>query len=185
MKKSIAWCAALVLVLSLAACGGDDGDSGAVSAEAFAKEICTASAEWQNTLQTSLADFQEAATQQSDPVQIKAGVSDAFTKFRDATDDLIGRIDGAGTPADEGAQEFKDRFTTTLGSIKSSLDDLIGNLEGIATDSANKFKKDLQAIAAGFQESLGALGDPFQGMPEELKTKFQEEEACTSLVGAG
>jgi len=185
MKKAMTICAAL-LALSLAACGSDDGGGTTeVSAEAFAKSICTASSEWQDSLQTSLTDFQEAASQESDPAKIKAGVTSAFSNFRDATSDLVAEIDEAGTPPDEGAAEFKERFSTTIGSIKTSLDELISNLDGISTDSADKFKTELQAIAAGFQQSLGALGDPFEGIPDELRAKFQEEETCSSLVGAG
>ena len=182
MRKAVAFVTLLALCFA-AGCGGDDGAS-SISAEAFTEEVCGASAEWQKTLQTSLTDFQRAASEQSDPAQIKEGVAGAFTNFRGATEDLISKISDMGVPSEEGATEFRDRYTSTLTSIKTSLDKLIDDVGGISTNTEARFKTELQAIAQGFQQSLGDLANPFEDMPAELREKFEQQPSCSGLLGA-
>jgi hypothetical protein len=181
MKKVLAWVALCALVLAGAACGG--GDEDAASAESFAEEACVASTKWQDTLRTSLTNFQEAATGQSDPAVVKDGVLEAFTTFRVATEELIEKIASLEAPDDEGATEFKERYGTTLTSIKTSLDKLIDDVGGIPTNSEDVFKRELQTIATGFQKSLAGLGNPFTDIPAELRAKFEAEPTCSEVLG--
>jgi hypothetical protein len=181
MKKAMFSIALCALIVAGVACGGSDDD--AASAESFAEQACVASTKWQDSLRTSLTNFQEAATGQSDAAVIKDGVLEAFNTFRTATEELIDTIAALEPPGDEGATEFKERYGSTLTSIKSSLDKLIDDVGGIPTDSDAVFKRELKDIASGFQQSLAGLGNPFTDIPEELLAKFEAEPSCSEVLG--
>lgn len=178
----------LLVSLSLAACGGDDGggDAGGdegggetVSASAWASTVCTAVSDWVSTIQeqsTSLAtEFQSGSPEEGKEV-LTGFIGDAVAE----TETLIEEVEGAGVPDVEGGEEFADELSTAFTDARDILSDVQTEVEGLPTDPKG-FQEAASEIGPRVQEALGAVGQSVaEPESQELKDAFQEEEACSS-----
>ena len=106
-RKLVVTALALLLMLGLAACGGDDGDgedsgdggaSGeAVSAEAYAAEVCGAMKDWVDTVQEKSSELGSSAAA-GDAEAGKELLSTLLSEISAATGDLVTAVEESGVP---------------------------------------------------------------------------------------
>lgn len=179
----------LLVSLSLAACGGDDGggdepsgeEAGGetVAAGAWASDVCTAVSDWVSTIQeqsTSLAtEFQSGSPEEGKEV-LTGFIGDAVSE----TETLIEAVEGAGVPDVDGGEAFAEELSTAFTEARDILADVQTEIEDLPTDP-QEFQKAASEIGPRVQEALGAVGESVaEPESQELKDAFQEEEACSS-----
>ena len=144
--------AALVLA---AGCGGDGDDES--SAQAWADDFCSASADWRTSLEDIVGQFQSPSDLDVDSVQ--AAVDDGL----DATESFVNEVDELGAPETEAGQEAAGIVDSMTSSIQTTADELRSTFEGI--DSL----QDLIAQAGPAASQVGQLEQELQSSVDELE----------------
>jgi membrane protein implicated in regulation of membrane protease activity len=164
---------AVVLVVGLAGCGGDDDDN---SAESWASSVCS-------DLSTYATDV-ENSTQSLTDAGLAVDTDDirtAITDVKDATNTLGNELEALGVPETEGGQQAKselDDLTTELNtqveSVEQALDADMGRAE-LLTAATTAISAAANSVKSTF-ESLEGI-DP----GGELQDGFANSDDCESL----
>ncbi len=150
---------ALVGLLAVAGCGGDDDSSGTTATESSttATDSSGADSDYAQQLSTILQDFgtsfQSIGTKLqgvNDPAALSSGIDDLESQIQTTISDL----EALDVP--EGAQEGQDQIVAALKDFSSKITSL-----GDAVDSGDKASvktaaEDLQASAASFMQEFSA-----------------------------
>ena len=198
------WALAMVVVLSFAACGGDDDPEPAAegteetteapaespaadtaSAEEFVTTLCTEMGDWIAALQ----EGQQTVTESVQPGNIQSGI-DALAAFFDsavaATEDLIAGIEGAGVPDVEGGAEIQAEFIARFEEAKTALESARSQVDSLPADDPQAFQDAASDLSTTIQSQLSAVGTALSTLSQpELDAEATTNTACTSLQSAG
>ena len=170
----------LLLVLTLAGCGG--GDASTSGDEAWATDLCTSIASWRSEVETIAQDAADAITE---PGATRDTVEDAVRAGLDATETLLQDLRASVPPdTEEGdeAQAALDEFLETVSAANNEVETAIESLPegaGIA-----EVVTELSGLAAGLQttiESGQALVEELIAIGGGVRDAFANADACQEL----
>ncbi|HYO61173.1 MAG TPA: hypothetical protein VEU29_04690 [Actinomycetota bacterium] len=179
---------AFLLAVGVAACGGDDGgeggDSGgsgeAVSAEAYAADVCGAMQDWVTGIQERTESLTESF-QSGDPQEGKDLLSNLLSEMSAQTGDLVGAVEDAGVPDVDGGEEAADSLVTAFEEVQGILDDAQQDIEELPTDP-QAFQQGAAQLGPTLQEALSSVGSSIEAPDsQELKDAFENEESCSAI----
>jgi membrane protein implicated in regulation of membrane protease activity len=164
--------AVLVIVLALAACGGDDKSA----SEEYADDVCSSLSTWVADVQTTV----ESLTSAGLSIDAEA-VRTAADDIADSTQTLGDDLQGLGTPDTEDGQAAQDELETLTTELNTQAEAVQGALDsggGAAAISATVLTA-VSTAAGGVSTAIQNL----QGLDPagELRDAFSSSEECESL----
>lgn len=178
----------LLLAGGVAACGGDDegggGDGGgsteAVSADAYAADVCGAMQDWLTGIQERTQSLSEGF-QTGDPGEGKKLLADLLTEMSEETGELITAVEDAGVPDVDGGEEAADSLSSAFEEVRTILDDAQADVADLPEDP-QAFQQGAAELGPTLQQALSSVGESLEEPEsEELKTAFENEESCSSI----
>ena len=176
-RTGIALLAATALI---GACGGDD-DGDSVSADAYAKDICTATGDWVSGIQGLATDLQGSLPQGASPQEGKQALEQFLGDALDRTETYVTAVEDAGVPDVEGGEDAANEIQDAVGEARSIIAEARDNAADLPTDSEQAFSREADELGNSTRDSLSAVGDAIGDPPEELSKAFQDEEACSQI----
>jgi methyl-accepting chemotaxis protein len=162
----------LAAVVLLAGCGGDESSA----SEDYANGVCSSLSSWVTDVQETVQSITDAGLATS-----REDIQTAFDQTKDATDTLVGDLEGLGPPETEDGQQAKselDALTTELGQqldvIQEALDSG-GGVTAIAAEVSSAVSAAASAVNTTYQDLRGL--DP----GGELQDAFENSDDCKSL----
>lgn len=164
--------AAVLLVLALAGCGGDDSSA----SEDYANDVCSSLSTW-------ITDVDEATQAVTDAglSATRADIESAWVQAKDATVALVTDLEEAGPPDTEDGQKAKSELDTlgsTLEDQLETVDEALNSGGGVAAIAATVTGA-ISAAASAVDTTLKDL----QGLDPagELQDAFEDSDDCNSL----
>jgi hypothetical protein len=163
---------AVVLVLALAGCGGDDEDS----AESWANDVCSSLSTWVTDVDEAVRSLTEGglSTEQED-------IQAAVDQVRDATDELTNDLEELGPPETEGGEQARselESLSTTLRSEVETVQQAVDSDEG-ALAVTSTVSMSISTAASAVQSTLNDLEGVDPG--GELAEGFDNADECDSF----
>jgi membrane protein implicated in regulation of membrane protease activity len=164
--------AAVLLVLALAGCGGDDSSA----SEDYANDVCSSLSTWvtdvQETVQ-SLTDAGLAITRQD--------IQTAFDDAKESTDTLVSDLEQLGPPETEDGEQAKSELDELGTELRQQLDAVEqalasgGGATAIAAEVTTAISAAANAVNTTYQDlqNLDPAG--------ELRDAFEDSDDCNSL----
>jgi hypothetical protein len=173
----------LVVALAAAGCGGGGGDSAeGAPPDEWAADVCGALSDWNTALEDGATQIQADAASATSIQEARQLIVDYLDQAIERTDEMLNRIEEAGTPAVDDGEAIAQSFRDELAKIKPIFED--------ARETAANLPDDPQAFAEQGQElgtSITSAGDEIGGRlqdlsadvnSEELDQAFNEEPTC-------
>jgi hypothetical protein len=168
----------LALLLLLAACGG-----GRVEPQTYVKDVCTAATTWQSAVVQRTQSLATDLGANPSPETGKQALSSYLNGIVSSTDQLVDRVEAAGTPDLEGGGEASDRVVETFRRFRDAFADAKEKADQLPTDDPAAFQQGASEIGNSINSSIGGISDPFQSQGSELKTLFDKDPTCQKLSG--
>jgi hypothetical protein len=179
-SRTIPLIAASALLVS--ACGDDGGGGGGgdkVAAGDYASDICSAFLGWRDAIQNRQQDLQTGLKPGISPQEGKDALSGFITDAVDASDDLVTKVEGAGTPDVENGEEAADALQTAANDARDELAKAQDDVDGLPTDDRQAFGSAAAELGSGVRDALQNVGDGLQDIESpDLEKAFNEEDAC-------
>lgn len=181
----------LVLALSLlAACSGDgeEGDGGGgtaqgVSADAYARSLCTSIQSYVDEVTTLSTDFASGIDPAASLEDQKQGVLAFLDDVLESTGRLIDGVTDAGVPDVEGGAAVVAAIEDSFQQARSVLEDARAQVEAIPVDDPQTFADQLNEIGSTIQSSLGEIGGSLSALESaELTEAVRNEPACEAVA---
>lgn len=164
--------------LLLGGCGG-----GGTAPEEWAADVCNGLQEYITQVTDVQTDVQNAVSPETTPEEGRTLLGTAFDRMIESTDELIGKIEDAGTPDVEGGEEVADKLVAGLTDVKEALENARPKIDELPDDPA-AFQTEAQALGQEVQTELQGIGDAISAIQApELEEATQDVEACQG-VGA-
>ncbi|MBW3594585.1 MAG: hypothetical protein KY391_03320 [Actinobacteria bacterium] len=171
----------IVTVLSLGACGGDEG----VPVDAYATDVCSALSTWVTDIQDRAAKITEGIN----PGDAEAGkerLQEFMGETVNGTEELIAEVEAAGVPDTEDGEEAAEQIQNGLEDVKAILEEAEGQIDELPTNNPQAFGEGAQEIATSLQEATGEAAASIDAAnSEELTDAFGENDECSQYAGAG
>ena len=163
---------AVVAVLGVAGCGGDDESS----SEAYANDVCSSVNTWVEDVQGAIGSIRESglSTTQS---EIDTAVQDVASATTNLTEDLrnLGAPDTeAGDQAKSDVQELGNELERQIETVQTAVASG-GSVVSIASTVSTALSQALTAVQTTFQELRNLDAS------EELREAFEDSDDCNSL----
>lgn len=163
---------ALVAVLLLAACGGDDGGA----SEEYANDVCSNLSTWVTDVQQTTTSLTDAGLA-TDREDIESAVQDVG----DATDTLVEDLQGLGPPETDDGRAAKaelDQLATELRTQVDAVQKAVDSGGGPAAIAAS--------VLTAVSSAADAVDSTFQNLREldpsgELQDAFENADECKDL----
>lgn len=181
-----------VAVLSTAlilggACSDSNGGGGSgetVSAEEYARGVCSAIGTWIDDVMALQQDLQENL----DPTSLDS-LKDAMVGFMEdmvsSTDTVISDVEAVGTPDVDNGEAAAEAVLTALRGVRTVFQDAGDRVADLGTDDPQAFASELQSMATDVQSSVSDIGSEFdQFESPELKEVFEDVPECDEVAAA-
>ncbi|SOD63182.1 hypothetical protein SAMN06297387_109125 [Streptomyces zhaozhouensis] len=183
MKKlpvALSGCAAVVLTLT--ACGGDDGEK----ADEWAQSVCDQVQPQVERIQQANTAIAEASDGSRSPEEVQEADSEAFQHISDAYGALADAVDSAGDPPVDDGERLREEAVTELRGISDSYGQLRETIDGLDTSDQGAFAEGLQDIAGQLQE-LGESGDEALNelQSSDVGEAMARQDGCQSPPASG
>ncbi|GAA3855216.1 small secreted protein [Streptomyces sedi] len=183
MKKlpvALSGCAAVVLTLT--ACGGDDGKK----ADEWAQSVCDQVQPQVERIQQANTAIAEASDGSRSPEEVQEADSEAFQHISDAYGALADAVDSAGDPPVDDGERLREDAVTELRGISDSYGQLRETIDGLDTSDQGAFAEGLQNIAGQLQE-LGESGDEALNelQSSDVGEAMARQDGCQSPPASG
>lgn len=180
--------AALALAVGLTACGGDGDDSasGEVDVTTWAGNVCGQLVAWGQELQSASTSVQSTLETTSGDLEAqRAQLVKFLGDAADSTDQMIERIDSAGTPRVDQGGEVADSLTSGLGEVKKAFDEGKAQAESIPADDPGVFAQRATEIGNQATETIQQEITQFDERYDipALNQAFEEAPQCTAIAG--
>jgi len=178
--------ALLAVAALIGACGGDDDNGGgSVSAGDYARDICTATSDWVQGIQTLATDLQQELPQGASPQEGKEALEGFLGDALERTETYVSAVEDAGTPDVDGGDDAAGQIRDAVGEARDIISDARDQAGDLPTDSEQAFSEEADELGNSTRDSLSAVGDAIGDPPEELSNAFQDEEACSQIGAPG
>jgi hypothetical protein len=160
-----------LLLIAFTGCGGGDTPADAAPPDEWVANVCGAVGEWVTALQEGALDVQTEAAGATSIDQARQVLVDYLDLAIDRTDEMVDRLDRAGSPAVEDGEAIADDIREEIGRIRPLLED--------ARDQAADLPDDPQTFAEQAQElgaSLSSAGEGINGRLQDLSGKYDSRE---------
>jgi hypothetical protein len=172
-RLSILVCLAFVL----AACGGGGSGttttSGASSAEQWAGGVCSAVSTYEHALTHAASSFTKNPS--------KAGMDDALSQAKQATDQLTTTLKGLGKPNTAAGQAAR----TTVEDLATTISSDVKTIEHTANANALQAATSIATTLTAMKTSITQAIDKLEGLNGgELKDAFDSAPSCAKVTGS-
>jgi hypothetical protein len=179
---------ALLAAVALAAgCGGGESTPEGVPPADWAQSVCSALADWQESLQQQSQGLTSDVLEAKDPQAAKQQISDFLSDVIIETETMIGFVESTGQPAvDEGGAIAGD-FQDGLQQMRSAFNDAASRVDSVPTDDPQAFQQQLTQIGEDLQTQGEAIGNTLGEIDEnydadELSQAFEDTPECQDFV---
>jgi hypothetical protein len=191
------WSLAVVAMVVLSACGGDDsgGEPTATQtsaapaladADTYATNMCTAIGDWATSIQERNETMQEELVGETSAEGVKQRVVTFLDDAIASTDQMLEQIDETGAPDVENGDEVHQQLVGALESARTVLADARETVDQLDSDDAQAMGQGLQELGASIQTAFEDISNPLETLEnEELDQAFSENAACTELEQLG
>jgi hypothetical protein len=164
---------ALVAVVLLAGCGGDDGSS---ASEDYANSVCGELSTWVTDVDGAITSLTDAglATDRDD-------VQSSVDQATEATDDLLSRLKELGPPETDAGQQAKSELDGLGAALRSQVDTIEQALD--ADTGAVALAATVTAALSTAASAVESTYNDLRGIDPggELEDAFKDADECKSL----
>ena len=173
---------ALVLAFTALACGGGDGDT--VSAEDWAKSVCSDIKDIEQRIEDETQNLGNSIDP-NDPAGAKDAVVELLETLEGTMGDARQAFEEAGTPDVDGGEELADDIQQAFTDAEEAIGNTVDDARDIPTDDPAALATEMQKIGQSLQENTDLEGtfDDLEDRFDEtgLKDQFEDQKECEGL----
>jgi hypothetical protein len=179
MNRGVVTVVIVISALSLAACGGDEGNE-TTSPSEWADSLCTDLSQWRSSVESVAGSLRSGDLSQEQ-------VQDVANEVSDATETLVGELQDLGRPDTEAGQEAQDAVNQLADEMQTGIGEIERAAAGVS--SAADVPQAVSAAGAVFMTMGDELSSTITGLeqlePEgELKSALEQSDACNDLTSS-
>jgi hypothetical protein len=183
---------AAIVVLSMAACGGDGGGSpsavpsaeasAAPAAAAYASGVCNAVLDWVDSVQTRSTGFSTEAQSATSLDQVKQLFVDYLDTTVQDTHDMVSVIGALGVPDIDGGQEVQTALLGVFRQFETTFSDALDQARNLSTTDQTTFMDGVTQISDDIDTKLSSVTDPLDSLSNpELEAAGNADPDCRKL----
>jgi hypothetical protein len=154
-----------------------------VEATAYVSDVCGAVVDWTTEIQTLGGELRDAGASATSVQALKRATLTFFSDSVAATDALLSLIEAAGIPDVPRGEEAADHVLDGLTEARRALQGARKQVQGLATNDAQVFARDVQEITAETGRQLSSVGTSLGGFEApELDEAANQSGVCQDIL---
>ena len=168
--------ASALAALLLSGCG-----SGTVKPSRYVRSLCTALANWRNTVQSAGVAFQDSGALTASPAVAKQDYQRYVSALAKATKHAGDALPAAGAPAVRRGKQIADRLTRAFQRAGRELAKAGAQAASIPTDSGSTFQLGASAVNAEIETAFRRIAAVSPGQSAQLRAAAAKQPTCQVL----